>query len=199
MLRVPNDVPRDWVENALTKAGKRRQPSLTTRHYTYYGGDAQVLEPLRNEENEEVAWTKVASNHAKAQRQKWKSTREGKHNLTKEEKVVVSFIDLQDTCDVYAEAAETREEGDPSPAVPVGAIRRCLKKMYENLGQCSKADVLRILIHGQASPLAIKECRRFSCKACDENKKPPLPRDVALPRDYSPLTKVGMDVKWLPG
>ena len=178
----------------MVKAGRLRQPTVTTTNHTYYGGSGKVLDPLLRQSDEEIAWTKVATNHAKMQRQKWKRIREGKHNLKKQENVVMAFIDLQDACDVYAEEAEDREKGDPSPAVPVEAIRRCLRKMHQSLGHCSKADM-----HGQASAGAIKECRKFTCQACDENQEPKLPRDVALPRDYSPLTKVGMDVKWLPG
>ena len=57
---------------------------------------------------------------------------------------------------------------------------------------------MRILVHGGGSPLAIREARRFRCSVCDTTAKPKPVRPSAMPKDYAPLSIVGMDVKTLP-
>ena len=96
-------------------------------------------------------------------------------------------------------ARRERGESEEPEGAPLEVVRRAIRKLHESLGHPQKSDLLRVLVHGGASPLALREARLFVCPACDEQKVPQPARLVSLPRDYSPLSEVALDVKWLPG
>ena len=104
--------------------------------------------------------------------------------------------------DAPPEAEGLAEDAPPEPAapatnttVPRTAVHAAIKKLHINLGHPHRADLLRVLQHGGASPLALEEARRLRCGQCEESAWPKPPREAKLPRDYSPLSKIAMDVK----
>ena len=74
-------------------------------------------------------------------------------------------------------------------------IRRAVIELHETLGHARPEDLVRILIHGGASVLAIREARNLKCAVCDEKKTP----DPGLPRDLVPVSIVRLDFKEVPG
>lgn len=146
-------------------------------------------------------------------RTRWKEEHENRRNQTKIETAMldlISFLEADEELvawnEEYANSKEDASMQDHSPSgssapegAPVEAIRRALRKLHESLGHPQKGDLLIILVHGGASPLALKEARESKCSVCEEHTRATPARNAQVPKDYPPLSRVSMDLKWLPG
>jgi len=52
---------------------------------------------------------------------------------------------------------------EPEPEVPEPVLRRAIERLHKALSHCSRADLVRVLLHGGASSAAIKIARDFKC------------------------------------
>ena len=70
-----------------------------------------------------------------------------------------------------------------------------LKRLRQNLGHCSRDDMVRILINGKATERAIKLAREeFRCDVCDSLKKPGTTRPATATRQRRPFQSIMMDL-----
>ena len=107
----------------------------------------------------------------------------------------------------FEEAVPMEEGGEHDEAAPEGEVhsrrdvervKRALRKLHTNFGYQGVKEMVRVLKHGWASELALREARRMHCDACAENVQPKLPR-LAIPRHVLVFNeRVGLDILSLP-
>ena len=78
-------------------------------------------------------------------------------------------------------------------------ILATLAKLHRNLGHPPKADLVRLLKHGQASAAALELARHFSCSSCQSREKPKVPLPANTDRVCEFNKQIGLDAKHLDG
>ena len=78
-------------------------------------------------------------------------------------------------------------------------VLRSLRKLHDNLGHPSSANLARVLKHGGASQVAIDLSRELQCDICKAQKAPASPPPAQTNRVTGFNERVGLDVKYLPG
>ena len=86
--------------------------------------------------------------------------------------------------------AERKRKWDSLPRELKMAIRR----IHQNLGHCSPAQMMKALRISRASETALKACRLFRCEDCPRLSEPKAPRPSKLPLVDEFNVQIGMDV-----
>ena len=103
------------------------------------------------------------------------------------------------------EPMEDGEQRDGSVAEHAGhskrdleRVKKALMKFHVNLSHLGVKELIRVLKHGRASELAIKEARRMRCDVCAENVQPKLPRPAVSRQVLDFNERLGLDILSLP-
>eukprot|EP00435_Cladocopium_sp_Y103_P060613 s808_g22.t1 len=78
-------------------------------------------------------------------------------------------------------------------------LNAVLLKLHKNMGHPSTDEFIRMLKHGQASSRAISLARELNCAQCEASRKPSIPLPAQVPKVTEFNSRVGLDVKNLPG
>eukprot|EP00435_Cladocopium_sp_Y103_P054627 s220_g17.t2 len=107
--------------------------------------------------------------------------------------VIGDDVTQQQWNEIHEVCAASLESSDES------AVLQTLTKLHKNLGHPPNADLVRLLRHANASDLALRLAKDFSCSFCQSRVKPgaPLPANVDRVVEFN--KRIGIDVKHLKG
>ena len=109
-----------------------------------------------------------------------------------------SDVEEEASMEEGGEHDEAAPEGEVHSRHDVERVKRALRKLHTKLGHLGVKEMVRVLKHGRASELAIREARRMQCDMCAESVQPKLPRP-AIPRHVLDFNeRVGLDIVSLP-
>lgn len=78
-------------------------------------------------------------------------------------------------------------------------LKSVLMKLHRNLGHPPNSDLVRVLKHGQASPVVLELAKDFSCPFCESRSKPKTPMPARTDHVVGFNKQIGVDVKHLRG